>query len=117
MLDFFKKALLLILIAFRATCQDGLSGNSVSNQENIPVLSRIIINNDSILNPLSLKSDSLVVYSGNISLKRTKSCIVFEISSDQNTEFQFLLKGFDSKWSNWQKYNYKEYTNQRVNLL
>jgi adenylate cyclase len=111
MLDFFKRALLLIFIASPAVSQNGLSGNYGSDQENIPVLSRIIINNDSVLHPLILKADSLIVYGGNISLMRTKSSIVFEILSGQNTEFQFLLKGFDNKWSNWQKYNYKEYTN------
>lgn len=111
MLDFFKRALLLIFLASPAVSQHGLSGISGSGQENVPVLSRIIINNDSVLYPLTLKADSLIIYNGDLTLKRTKSRIVFEIRSDQNTEFQFMLTGFDKKWSSWQRYNYKEYTN------
>jgi class 3 adenylate cyclase len=111
MLDFFKRAILFIFIASPAVSPCGFSSNSGSEQENTPVLCHVIINNDSVLYPLARKADSLIIYRGNLTLKRTKSNIVFEIRSDQNTEFQFMLTGFDSKWSKWERYNYKEYTN------
>jgi adenylate cyclase len=111
MQEFFKRALLLVFIASPVVNQLGFSYYSRLNPENVPVISRIILNNDSVVSPLTYKSDSLIVYNGSLILKRTKSNIVFEIRSDQNLEFQFMLKGFDSKWSTWKKYSYKEYTN------
>jgi adenylate cyclase len=108
MLDFFKRALLCFVIAFPAMSQSGLSAFSPSAQESVPVLSRIIINNDSII---SLKADSLIVFNSKLRLRHNNNNIAFEIKADRQFEYQFMLKGFSTEWSAWQKYNYKEYTN------
>jgi adenylate cyclase len=111
MLDLFKRALLLVIIAFTAMSQSGYSADSNFYQESAPVLSHIIINNDSILSPLKLKVDSQVIYQGKLKLRRSNNDIAFEIQADRPLEYQFLLYGFSKDWSPWQKFNFKEYTN------
>ena len=111
MLDFFKRALIFIIIASPAVSRSGLSYSSVSDKERVPVLSRIIADNDSILSPGSLKKDSQIVYSGKLILKHSKNNIAFEILAEQPYEYQFMLKGLGNEWSPWQKYNFKEFTN------
>jgi len=111
MLGFFKRVLLCLVIVFPTLSQSGLCSFSSFYQESVPILSRIIINNDSILKPFSLKADSQIVYNGKLRLRYSSNNIAFEIRADRQPEYQFLLKGFNNKWSSWQKYNYKEYTN------
>jgi len=111
MLGFFKRALLFSVIAFTAMSQSGFSAYSPSDQESVPVLSRIIIDTDSILSPFSLKADSQIIYNGKLKLRHSNNNIAFEIQADHRFEYQFMLKGYSNEWSVWQKYNYKEYTN------
>jgi adenylate cyclase len=111
MLVFLKRALLYIVIAFPAMSQPGFCAFSANDQQNVPILSRIIINNDSILLPKLMKGDSLKVYNGNLRLSHNDNNIAFEVQSDRPIEYQFMLKGYNNKWSLWQKYNYKEFTN------
>jgi len=111
MLVFFKRALLCIVIAFPAISQSVSCAFSGNDQESVPVLSRIIINNDSIIFPSSIKVDSQKVYNGNLRLSHNENNIAFEVQSDHPMEYQFLLKGHSNEWSLWQKHNYKEYTN------
>ena len=111
MLDFFKRAILCFVIAFPAMSQSGLCSFLESDQEAVPVLSRIIINNDSILSPFLLRTDSQIVYNGKLRLRHDNNNVAFEISADRQFEYQFMLKGNNNSWSFWQRYNYKEYTN------
>lgn len=111
MLDFFKRALILIIIASPVVSKSGLSGHSPAEQDSIPCLSAIIIDNDSILTPNSVIRDSLVIYSGRLTLKHSFNNIGFEIQSGVQYEYQFMLRGFDNEWSRWQKYGFKEFTN------
>lgn len=108
---FFKRALIYLIFVLPAVNQSGLLAFSASYQETFPVLSRVIINNDSILIPLSLKADSQLVYNGKLRLRHRNNNIAFEFLADRQFEYQLLLKGFSDKWSLWQKHNYKEYTN------
>ena len=80
-------------------------------QHKLPGVSQITINSDSLLNPHKSKHDSLLVFGGKLKLKRNMNNILFEVSSDQSGEFQYMLKGFDKGWGKWQKVNLKEYTN------
>jgi len=111
MLDFFKRALIYIVIALPVISQPGLSASTDSVKVSGPAFSRIIIDNDSILSPYSSKEDSQIVYNGKLILKHSKNDIAFEIISDRQFEFQFMLKGYSNEWSPWQKYQYKEFTN------
>ena len=76
-----------------------------------PILERIIINNDSLLLPVSALSDTGYIKSGKIILAHRNNNISFEVHSDKYSEFQYFLEGFDGAWTLWQKTNYKEYTN------
>jgi adenylate cyclase len=109
--DFFKRALFSVIIAFTAMNHTGFSGCSESYQKNVPVLSRVIIENDSILSPSSVKGDNQIIYKGELKLRHRNNNIAFEIQADGLYEFQFMLVGHNYEWSVWQKYNYKEYTN------
>jgi adenylate cyclase len=111
MLGFFRRTLFCIIVALPVMSQSGLSGCMATEQDRTPVLSRLIINNDSILSPFSSKADSQIVYSGKIKLRRNTNKIAFEILADSRYEYQYLLKGYSDQWSSWAKYNYKEYTN------
>ena len=111
MLDFFKKTILCFVIAFPAMSQSGVCSFLEYNRESVPVFSRIIINNDSILSLLLSSADSQLVYSGKLRLRHDNNNVAFEISSDHQLEYQYMLKGYKNSWSFWQVYNYKEYTN------
>jgi class 3 adenylate cyclase len=111
MLDFFKKAILFIIIAFTAMSQSGLSGDSVFYQEGVPVVSYIMVNNDSILFPYSLVKDNQIVFEGKLKLRHNNNNIAFEFEANRPLEYQFMLKGFSNAWTDWQKYTFKEYTN------
>jgi hypothetical protein len=106
MLVFFKRALLCIVIAFPAISQSVSCAFSGNDQESVPVLSRIIINNDSIIFPSSIKVDSQKVYNGNLRLSHNENNIAFEVQSDQPMEYQFMLKGYGNEWSSWQKHKF-----------
>jgi hypothetical protein len=111
MLGFLKRAILSFIIAFLAMNQSGSCAFSSYEQESVPVISRIIINNDSILLPFSVRADSQKIYNGNLRLRHSDNNIAFDIGSDRPLEYQFMLNGYSDKWSLWQKHNFKEYTN------
>jgi adenylate cyclase len=111
MLDFFKRALVCIIFALPVMSLSGLSACADSVQVSVPVFSRIIIGNDSILYPYSSKEDSQIVYNGKLILKHSKNNIAFEIVSDRQFEYQFMLKSYSNEWSPWRKYHFKEFTN------
>jgi adenylate cyclase len=110
MLDFFKRAFLLTVIAF-AVSQSGYSGTASYLQDKAPVLSRIFSGNDSILYPDSLTRDQKIIDEGKLVLGHRNNNIAFEIAADRPLEYQFMLKGDDNTWSRWQKHSYKEYSN------
>ena len=111
MLDYFRRALQFILIAITIIGMSALSGISLSGQEKVPVLSQVLIDNDSILFPSTVKRDSQVIYQNGLKLRRSMNNIGFELQSDRPMQFQFMLKGFSKDWSRWQNNNIKEYTN------
>jgi adenylate cyclase len=111
MFDFFVRALRFTVIVCAAFALSAISGIRVSGQEKAPIMSRIIINNDSLLNPSALKRDSQIVYQNKLKLKRSYNNIAFEIREAEPFQYQFMLKGFDKEWTPWQYRSFKEYTN------
>ena len=77
----------------------------------LPVLEKIVINNDSLLLPADRLSDTDYINSGQIILTHRNNNISFEINPGPYSEFQYFLEGYDGVWTLWQKTNYKEYTN------
>lgn len=109
--DIFKRAILCIVIALPGVSQLGIPASQVSDQKEIPAISRIIIYKDSVLLPLTVTSDSQIVYSGELALNQRNNNISFEIAADSAVEFQYKLEGYRNEWSSWQKYYFKEFTN------
>jgi len=81
------------------------------NPENTPVLSRVIINYDSVLLPAFSTKDGEIVFGGKLILSQSDNNIAFEIMSEDTVDYSFFLVGFDKGWTPWQKNNKKEYTN------
>jgi adenylate cyclase len=67
-----------------------------------PVLTRIVINGDSVI---SMPDGTSMVFD------YRHNNLAFELTSADSTIFQFFLQGFDKKWSPWLKTGFKEYTN------
>jgi class 3 adenylate cyclase len=88
-----------------------LSAQQIIDSEKYPVLSRVIIDNNSVLSPASNANDKEIITSGKLILKRRNNDIAFEIIAGDTFDYQFFLQGFDRGWTQWQKNNFKEYTN------
>jgi len=74
---------------------------AASDQDNEPILSRIVINGDSVINSPS----------GELVFSNKRNNLVFELSSSDTLVYQYYLDGFDNKWTEWTRYGFKEYTN------
>lgn len=78
------------------------------------VLERIVLNGDSVISLNSSGAQKLLNDNKMLVLSKRTNNILFEVSYNQDTEYQFLLKGYDKVWSEWRKANFKEYTNLRA---
>jgi adenylate cyclase len=68
------------------------------------ILTRIIINNDSVIKTSEREPGPMV-------LDYRHHNIAFEIEVNDSAVYQFFLEGFDKRWSSWHEIGYKEYTN------
>jgi adenylate cyclase len=74
-------------------------------------LERIIINGDSvILIPITLKERELF-FRERFILEYRNNNITFQLSPSDTANYQYLLLGFDKRWTPWKHNNSKEYTN------
>lgn len=87
---------LLTLILISVICS-----NAAAIQDYEPFISRIIINNDSVI--ISPEED--LIFSSRC------SSLLFELVPDEEIVYQYYLDGFDKQWTEWTKYSFKEYTN------
>jgi adenylate cyclase len=81
------------------------------DQELIPALRRVVINNDSVIykNDKTEVGRSAVVPS--IVLRYKNNNIRIELEPQEDADYQYFLEGSDQEWSDWQKVSFKEYTN------
>jgi class 3 adenylate cyclase len=93
------------------TCLSVSSAQPVPDPESRPVLTRVIINYDSVLLPSIFKEDNEIVFTGKIILSQHENNIEFELQFGDTIEYRYFLQGFDKDWIPWQKKNIKEYTN------
>ncbi len=82
-----------------------LAGNAMTVEE-IPVLQRIILNGDSVMN----------ISSGNyqiaeIVINKKYNNVAFELTESDSLVYMYFLEGFDRQWSQWFRTGFKEYTN------
>jgi adenylate cyclase len=102
---------LSFFFSFLVTFLAASSAQPSNNQENIPSLSRVIINYDSILNPAALSKDNEIVFRNRLVLTQHENNIAFEILAEDNVKFRFFLEGFEKDWTPLKISGIKEYTN------
>jgi adenylate cyclase len=79
--------------------------------EDIPVLKRIVINGDSVIDIPEVRDEESLFFSRAIVLSHRENNISFEVSGNDRYGFQYYLKGFDRKWTQWSHKSFREYTN------
>jgi class 3 adenylate cyclase len=94
--------LLLFLVLF--TIAGSLKAGVSQANEGEPLLKRVIINGDSVLN-----ADGMPLREMIIDFRHHN--IAFDIVGSESTVYQYYLDGYDTKWSDWHELGYKEYTN------
>jgi adenylate cyclase len=75
------------------------------------MISRIVINYDSVLTPGINPKDFEIVVGNHLVLGRRGNDIGFEMPGDEKGRYRYRLEGFDKKWTTWQSNRFKEYTN------
>ena len=93
-----------VLLLFSILMSAPLQAFSLQGTVNEPVLKRIIINGDSVIKGDGFNLEQLV-------LDFRHHNIAFDIEGAEANVYQYLLDGYDKKWSNWHELGYKEYTN------
>jgi len=98
------------IILFSLFCKASAISGSVGQEER-PVLSSVILNGDSVIS-LKQKTAGADNYSTKeFGFDSRHNNIRFELTTSGTFDFQYFLKGFDKKWTNWQISSYKEFTN------
>jgi class 3 adenylate cyclase len=94
-----------------------IPGGAVSAQSDFilgedPVLARIIVNNDSVIEFLQDSKDPDFLSKKQMSFDFRHNNLIFELASADTLVYLYFLEGFDKDWSSsWLTGNYKEYTN------
>ncbi len=91
---------LLFLLIIVST--DASKGSFVGQDEEVPVLERIVLNVDSVIELPVVKP---------LILDFRHHDILFQLSDTDSLTFSFFLDGYSGKWSSWQQTGIKEYTN------
>jgi len=94
-----KTSLLFLIITVSA---DASTGGFASQDEKVPVLERVILNVDSVIELPVVRP---------LVLDFRHHDILFRLSNTDSLTFSFFLDGYDKKWSSWQQNGIKEYTN------
>jgi adenylate cyclase len=83
----------------------------VFGSEKIPVLTKIILNHDSVImiSPSDMEHENL--FTKHFVFNNRNNNFIFELSQTNFFEYQYFLKGFDREWTPWRQINFKEYTN------
>jgi class 3 adenylate cyclase len=104
-----RLAFIILFLVLPASLHLKLGAQGLSK---VPVSpSRIVINNDSVLKPASDRKDFDIVTEGHLVLSRKGNDISFELPVEEGMSYRYFLEGFDAKWTEWQRYGFKEYTN------
>jgi class 3 adenylate cyclase len=89
-----------------------LNSSSVVGQiesEKTPTIRQISVNSDSVLYSSDTSIQTNVIR--NFTLGHRFNNIRIELEPSDSINYQFYLDGFDKNWSNWDRVNFKEYTN------
>lgn len=111
MFRLYRLGFICTLLVLALACPVILPMQKTTNPEHVPVLSKVIINYDSVLMPASVVRDFNIIFAGELVLNKHENNIAFEIGSEDTVSYSFLLKGFDKEWTPWRSNHIKEYTN------
>jgi adenylate cyclase len=102
---FFSRLLLSVFIL-------QVAGISCSiGQVTVPGVRSIRIGYDSLIVPENSSLPGQVSIRGGLVLEHRNNNIAFELFPAEGYDYKFFLQGFDSRWTQWQRNNLKEYTN------
>jgi len=104
-----RLAFIILFLGLQAGFLSDLCARQISGPE--IMVSRIVINYDSILTPATNPKDFEIVVGGHLVLSRRGNDIGFELPDNGESRYRYHLDGFDRKWTSWQTNSFKEYTN------
>ena len=87
---------------------------STFQTDEAPALTRIILNNDSIIVVPPILAKREIFLSRDFIISYRNNNILFEVGPSDTIDYQYFLEGFDTDWTEWRKVNFKEYTNLPV---
>lgn len=103
---FLRSGILFGLILFSVTSVVGQN-----DPETYPSVRQIFVNTDSVLYSSVTSGKKPVDGILNFTLGHRFNNIRIELQPEDSVNYQFFLDGFDKSWSNWDHFNFKEYTN------
>jgi adenylate cyclase len=101
----------LFSLTFFSVLIIGYSSQYAYGSKEMPYLKNVIINGDSVILIPSDAKERELFYLKNLKLAKRYNNIAFELTPAESFQFQYFLQGFDSEWSRWTQYNFKEFTN------
>jgi adenylate cyclase len=109
-MSYIRGIIFIFIISFLHISSKVCEAQRYRISESVPGLSEIVINGDSIISFPETKVDSGLDPARLVLDHRTNN-VKFRMAPPGDFEYQFLLMGFDSKWTVWDKSSTKEYTN------
>jgi adenylate cyclase len=85
--------------------------NNPNNSDLTPLLNRIVIGADSVLEIPANPSDRDLFFKKGLVIDYRNNSITFEFTPVENFIYQYFLEGFDKDWSPSKQISFKEYTN------
>jgi adenylate cyclase len=111
MFMFRRKVSCYLFLALLMNLTGALSAQTEYNSEIGPILSKVVIQNDSVLLPASNPHDYKIIYDKKLILSQSENNILFEFSSKDPVFYQFFLEGYDKQWTIESEFGIKGYTN------
>jgi adenylate cyclase len=110
-MSFFLRLNFVIPVLSFAVFYGAASASPAGNQEEKPFLHSIIVNGDSVIRVPPAAPEREMFFRQKFVFASRNNSILFRITSAANPEMQYFLDGFDRKWTAWNQYLIKEYTN------
>ena len=110
-MSYYRRLVFLLWIIFFSFLSKASLSQIINASGDLPLFKSIIINDDSIYSIPVNQGEREKFFSQTFILSHRNNNITFQLSSTDNYEFQYFLKGFDKGWTRWKQSSYKEYTN------
>ena len=110
-MSYFVRLIIFFGAVLLSVAFDTRSAVAQDQSEITPSLKQILIDNDSVLYSSGASVKEQTDVTQNFTLGHRFNNIRIELQPEDSSNYQFLLQGFDRSWSNWDRINFKEYTN------